>query len=289
MRSVWTDDKPTIRVFPRRTSYTPDDDYCFIGYPPLMFRPPNGTPVHVSCCFTWDIPLAYKLRDAWNELYFPYVQIGGPAIKTNNGVYSMPGLYVKPEVIFTSTGCNNQCPWCLVHLREGDLQERTPIIPAIRSNPIIQDNNLLQCSRPHLEKVFDLLRFYKRISFNGGLDCRLVTDWIADRLRGLDVYQMFLACDTKQEIRDLRNAMAKIGKVDRRKARCYVLLAYDSTETVSDATERLEQVWETGCMPFAQLYQPPDRYIKYSQEWRDLARTWSRPAAMQSIHKKGVT
>lgn len=59
------------------------------------------------------------------------------------------------------------------------------------------------------------------------------------------------------------------------------LIAFDG-DTVDGATGRLEAVWRLGGCPFAQLYQPPDHYIGYSQEWRDLARRWSRPAIMAS-------
>ena len=33
-----------------------------------------------------------------------------------------------------------------------------------------------------------------------------------------------------------------------------------------------------------QLYQPEDRWIDYSPEWRALAKKWSRPAAMVASH-----
>ena len=63
-----------IRVFPRRTSYTPTDKYAFIGDPP-MFRP-DADEVHISCTFTWDKANAERLRDAWGQ-YYPVVTLGG--------------------------------------------------------------------------------------------------------------------------------------------------------------------------------------------------------------------
>jgi hypothetical protein len=61
------------------------------------------------------------------------------------------------------------------------------------------------------------------------------------------------------------------------------LLACDG-ETILEAEERLEAVWDLGFMPFAQLYQPPDKYIEYSKEWRKLAKNWSRPAITKALH-----
>lgn len=43
-------------------------------------------------------------------------------------------------------------------------------------------------------------------------------------------------------------------------------------------------------MPFAQFYRGPettDRFA-YPRQWRELVRTWSRPAAMMVLHKEAV-
>lgn len=265
-----------IRVFPRRNSFTPQDDYAFVGDPPLIR--PQAVEVHVDCTFTWDIPKAKRLAQAWGQ-YYP-VKLGGCAFDDPcNGF--MPGLYVKQGVTFTSRGCNNQCPWCLVHKREGKLRE----LPIVEGN-IIQDNNFLQCNKDHRAKVFNMLQTQHGIQFSGGLDARLITDLIADDIRSLKINQLFLACDTESALKPLRRAIKKL-QMPRDKVRCYVLLAFNK-ETISKAQERLVNVWNAGAMPFAQLYQPPDHLIKYSKEWRDLARTWSRPAAMKALNKTGV-
>ena len=52
-----------IRVFPKRTSYTPADDYVFIGMPPMGAFIPEYDEVHISCTFTWD-------KEYCNELAF---------------------------------------------------------------------------------------------------------------------------------------------------------------------------------------------------------------------------
>lgn len=100
----------------------------------------------------------------------------------------------------------------------------------------------------------------------------------ADRLRDLKIEQIFLACDNEDSIKPLRKAL-NILQIPRHKARCYVLLKYDSNETILEALARLIQVWEAGAKPSAQLYQPPDKYIDYPIEWKRLQRKWERPAA----------
>lgn len=261
-----------IRVFPVKTNMTPRDEYAFVGDPPMLR--PEADEVHVSCTFTWHMAIARRLAGAWAQ-YYP-VKLGGPAFGSPANGFN-PGDYVRQGVTFTSRGCNNQCPWCLVPQREGKLREI-----AVQPGNAIQDNNLLQCNQTHIAKVLDMLRSQHQICFSGGLDSRLLTNSIVDDLRALRIYQLFFASDTKEAIKPLEKARQMLQGFNRDQLRCYVLLGFNG-ETISEAQERLEAVWELGFMPFAQLYQPPEHYIQYSHEWRALARTWSRPAAMKAV------
>jgi len=268
-----------IRVFSHRTSFTPVDDYAFVGFPPMMR--PKGDEVHVSCTFTWDLPMACLLVEAWKQ-YYPIVEIGGPGAASITKDGFTPGLYVKYGVTFTTRGCNHHCPWCLVYEREGP--HRT--IDNFEAGYIIGDNNILQSPRTHIQRVFDMLKQQRRAAIlSGGLEAGLVDDWVVDGLRGLRINQLFLACDTEGGLKPLKQAIARLTALPRDKLRCYVMIGYNG-ETLEQAENRLRAVWELGCLPFAQLYQPPERKkIKYSWAWRDLARTWSRPAAMKAEMK----
>ena len=42
-----------LRVFPERTSYTPDDSMVLIGLPPMDILIPPHDEVHISCIFMW--------------------------------------------------------------------------------------------------------------------------------------------------------------------------------------------------------------------------------------------
>lgn len=267
-----------IRVFPRHTTYTPTDGLAFVGDPPLWR--PEADEVHISVTFSWDVAEGERLLRAWAQ-YYPFVVIGGPAIRPYQGDAFTPGLYVKQGVTFTSRGCNNRCPWCLVPEREGRLRE-LPIQPG----HIIADNNFLQCSPEHRRRVYAMLDRQPRAArFSGGLDARLVTDEVAAELRAIRIDEVFLAADTDGALRPLEAAIARLAFLRRRQLRCYVLCGFGG-ETVEQARRRLEAVWEMGALPFAQLYQPPDRWIDYNGEWRALAREWSRPAAMFANHER---
>jgi hypothetical protein len=129
-----------------------------------------------------------------------------------------------------------------------------------------------------------MLRSQKMATFSGGLQASLVTDWFCEQLKTIKLYQLFLAADTMGALRPLEKALKKLSFLPRYKKRVFVMIG---TETLDEAKERLEAVYQLGGLPFAQLYRAPTNERKeYSKEWKELVRTWSRPAAMASLHKK---
>ncbi len=263
-----------IRVFAKKTSFTPDDDLCFFGPPPEGELPEHDE-VHVVAIFTWDLAAATDLRLAWMDKTDKPVRMGGPALDDPCSGAFVPGRYVAPGITFCSRGCNNQCPWCFVWRREGKLRE-TEIVPG----NVLQDNNFLQCSEQHRRKVYDMLKTQRHIDFRGGLEVTRLTDWDIQGMQGLRIHELWLACDTKGALGNLKEACARLRRAgfSQNKIRCYVLIGDDFNENLS----RLIQVYEAGALPFAQLYQP-STWMEYSVEWKRLARTWSRPACTRSF------
>ncbi|MHC4121994.1 MAG: radical SAM protein [Planctomycetota bacterium] len=261
--------KKIARVFGRKTNMTPVDEDVYFGVPPSLLELKYDE-VHISLTFTGDLDVSM-----WAHLWRKHgtVKVGGPACGDPGGEF-VPGLYLKKGVTITSRGCIRNCPFCYVPGREGKIRELK-----IHAGNIIQDNNLLACSKSHIKAVFEMLKTQKAIDFAGGLDCRLLKDWIIEELRSLRIKQLWFAYDSTAYKAALQRAGEKLQKYfNRDKLRCYVLIGYGN-DTLNSAEARLRRAWEYGFLPFAMLYEPK----MYTKDWYVLRRNWSRPAIMKSI------
>lgn len=274
-------DKEIIRVFPRRTSYTPDDDMAFVGMPPLII--PEHKEIHVSCAFTWDKAYCEELAFQWEGRTNKPVKLGGPAFGSPAEDF-IQGMYMKKNIIFTTRGCNNNCPWCCVPRLEGKLKE----LPICEGN-IIQDNNFLQASRQHKDKVFEMLKHQRAICFKGGLEADLIDEHFINGISELKISELWLACDTDARLPEFKRACEKLTNAGftRDKIKCYVL-SYGKDREKDEA--RAQAVYEAGAMPFVQLYRDfGDKKTEYSADWNAWARMWQRPAATRAHMEKGTS
>ena len=271
-----TEREQILRVFPRRTKATPDDDMVLIGDPPL-FRP-DADEVHISVTFTYDRVEGERLRDAYAD-YYPVVKIGGPGMGDAGGDFT-PGMYLKPGYVITSRGCPNRCWFCDVWRREGNIRE-LPITEGWN----VQDNNLLACSEKHIQAVFEMLKQQPhRAEFTGGLDPERITPDVINLLEWLNPYQLFTAYDTGTDLEPIMKAgeLFRASSLRRDQLRCYVLIGFPG-DTFEDAEKRLRVTWDAGYLPFAMLYR--DETGKYDVAWRQFQRLWARPAATKAMCK----
>lgn len=272
-----------IRVFPRRTKATPDDDLCRFG-PPDLFD--EADKVHVDCTFTQDKPIAECLAAQWRRI--APVEVGGVAYG-DPGAEFVPGRYIRYGYTFISRGCPRRCWFCSVWKRDP-----IPRLLPIQDGWNILDDNLLACPRPHVEAVFAMLRRQKReVEFTGGLEARSLEDYQVGLLADLRPRpSMFWAYDPGDPFETLESAANRLWAAGFRRGshrmRCYVLIGYPK-DTFMQAEIRLRQMLSIGFTPMAMLWQPEtpsaERW-KPAPEWRSFQRVWARPAL---IHAREAT
>jgi hypothetical protein len=266
-----------IRVFPRRTRATPDDEDVRVGMGPGLFDVADA--VHISVTFSWDLPSAEKLADAWKNV--GPVSMGGPATGAAGGDF-IPGQYLKRGYVITSRGCPNRCWFCSVWKREGDIRE----IPICEGHNVL-DDNLLACSDDHILSVFSMLwRQPKRPIFTGGIEAARLKPWHAKALRGLRPKSVFFAYDTPDDAEPLREAgrmMLEAGfTIASHVLRCYVLIGYPR-DTFDAAEARARFAMSCGFSPMAMLYRDSGGITL--REWRAFQRQWARPTIIHAGNK----
>lgn len=260
--------KKIIRVFPRKTNATPDDQDVRINSLPTFMD--EADEVHISVAFTWDMKLAEFLAVQWGAV--APVKIGGPAFNEPGGVF-VPGLYMKKGYVITSRGCPNRCWFCQVPKREGGLLRELPVTDGW----ILTDDNLLACSDRHINEVFSMLaRQPYRPQFTGGLEAKLLTQEIAVRLYGLKPESLFFAYDTLDDLEPLQQAgkyLMNAGfKKESHTMKAYVLCGFPKDNT-KDALRRIKETWDAGFFPMAMIYR--DKKGEISREWKKFQDEWT--------------
>lgn len=222
--------------------------------------------------FTYDLPRAEQLAEAWQKTGIP-VKLGGPAFHSQGGDF-VPGRYLRPGFVITSRGCNNVCWFCAVPKREGGLRE----LPITEGWNVL-DDNLLACSEKHIRAVFDMLKKQpERPIFTGGLEAKLLRPWHVDLLREVKTKRFYCAYDTPDDYEPLVAAgkLLRLGGFTResRKPNCYVLIGYPG-DTMDKAEKRLRDTWAAGFAPYAMLYR--NEAGETDPAWRKFQRLWVRP------------
>lgn len=260
-----------LRVFPRRTNATPVDALALVNETPGLWVP-ECDEVHVSCAFTYDIPQAELLAEAWRVIGVP-VKIGGPAFNEPGGDF-VPGRYLKQGYVITSRGCPNNCWFCAVPKREGGVIRELPIVDGWN----LLDDNLLACSRSHIEAVFAMLaRQPHRPEFTGGIEAKRVDEWSAGQIAALKPKSIFMAYDTPDDWEPLVNAVNLLkaaGLKFAHQVRAYVLIGWPK-DTIGAAKARLEATARLGIFPMAMVWRGKDG--KRKSEWVKFGGEWANP------------
>ena len=259
-----------IRVFPRKTSATPTDSLAVINRPPIASD--ECDEVHISVAFTWDIPAAEALYTDWS--WVANTKIGGPAFGDKGGVF-VPGKYVKEGLVITSRGCPNSCWFCSAWKHEGREIRHLPIHDGWN----LLDNNILACSKPHQENVFEMLsRQPQKPKFTGGLEAARLSIWHVNWFKKLKPTSAYFAYDTPEDYEPLLLAsrlLKNSGILKNHIYGCYVLIGYYG-DTFEAAEARLISVVRMGFFPQAMLFnRGVSMPLPEMKTWRKFQRQWA--------------
>lgn len=194
----------------------------------------------------------------------------------------MPDYSLYPEcdydLGFTTRGCVRNCYFCVVPKKEGRF--RIVQHPREFHNPdhkkvMLLDNNVLADKQWFMEITDWFIENNLKVSFNQGLDVRLMDKEITDRLHNLKMFEPWrIAFDTigvKDAVVRGINLMKESGINVRSNLMCYVYV-HDDTQ-FDNALERCKILRENGVLAYIQL----NRDHQFGGLVKTLRR-WTQPA-----------
>lgn len=175
----------------------------------------------------------------------------------------LPDYSLTPKwdasIIFASRGCIRKCSFCAVPLLEGSINSikysiKHMIYPG-HKRIILWDNNLLGC--PNWKNIFDeLFELNLPVDFNQGLDARLITNEVAEKLVRLKYNVIRLAHDHRNMTTQVEKAIQRLEEagVKRRSITVYTLFNYN--DDPEDFFNRVRDILEWGAVSYPMRYEP---------------------------------
>jgi hypothetical protein len=224
--------------------------------------------IWLTTCFTFDIPHSLGMvREAKNRA--PVVKVGGvaatllPQYFEKEGAEVHRGLIPEAEamapdysllptppeysITHTSRGCIRKCGFCMVHRLEPEFTEREwerDLAPGARKI-LFFDNNWLGKPMEHLQRDIDAIKRLAKqgrissVDFNQGIDCRLMTEEIADMLKGVPLDPVRFAFDGMQEDGFYQRAVEMMAARGHKTFTSYVL--YNFKDSPADFYYRIRE------------------------------------------------
>ena len=230
--------------------------------------------VYASAIFTRTRPLAELVLRA-----YPQVMIGGSGwsaattladvgIDPNGAVDYSDYPRWTSSIGYSQRGCRLRCPFCIVPKAEGAVAETATIADIWRGgeNPrhvLLLDNDFLGQPRWR-ERIAELVDGRYRVSFNQGINIRMVTDESAEALASVeyrdDDFQrrrLYTAWDNLKDEGRFFTGLEKLNAagIPSKHVMVYMLVGYRPGETMADVYHRFDRIRQAGCMPFPMVYE----------------------------------
>lgn len=254
-----------------------------LGYE-VGFNVNDPDEIYASCVFDKN---KHKLDGL--EFLYPnaYIDRGGGGYDLHKKLpdevdLMMPDYSLYPDMDydlgFTTRGCIRNCYFCVVPKKEGKfriVQHPKEFHDPTHKNVMLLDNNILADKDWFMEITDWFIENNLKVSFNQGLDVRLMDKEITDRLSKVKTFERLrIAFDTigvKDAVVKGIDMMNKSGIDCRNKLLCYVYVHNDSQ--FDNALERCMILKENNVLPYLQL----NRNYQFGKMVKTLRR-YTQPA-----------
>lgn len=195
---------------------------------------------------------------------------------------------------FTTRGCPNKCPWCVVPQKEGNIKPNAEIYEFWNGhkNTVLLDNNIL--ANDHGLEQLEWSIGKTKLDCNQGLDARLIADsqYIQDLLGKIKWSSVIrMACDHKSQMKAVERA---VNGIRSKSGRVHEFFVYTLiTDDYEDSIERLNFLRDMyRVQPFAQPYRDFSSNKEPKRWQKNMARWANHKAAFRSVefdnYRKGI-
>ena len=184
------------------------------------------------------------------------------------------------SIQFYSRGCIRNCPFCLVHDKEGGIRSVDPVTWNPKAEWIeVLDNNFF-AAPDWRDAIADLRKQRLPVKFHG-VDVRIMDEEQAEALNSVKMKgYVHIAWDLPQlDLTPRLEAMTKYIKPY--KIACYVLVGFNSTR--EQDLHRLRTLKRLGILPFVQPFRDYDNSRNPTQYEKDLGRWANRAWLFKSM------
>lgn len=262
-----------------------DDVDLVRGEKELKTRPDR---IYVTSLFTYewkpvhDVVKYYKRQfpsvDLWlggiyASLMPEHARLSG-ADNVHKGLFTqaedlMPAYDMIPEwdgsIIFSSRGCIRKCRFCAVPKLEGEMNRckysiKNFVYPS-HTRIIIWDNNILASA--NWKAIFDeLIEFGLTIDFNQGLDARLISEKVAERLSQMKLKFIRIAYDTQKAGPSVKRAIEILHQYGIRKKKIIIYALFNFEDDPEDFFQRVRDILNWGAACYPMRFEPLDSLEK---------------------------
>ena len=186
---------------------------------------------------------------------------------------------------FLTRGCPNNCSWCIVPQKEGDIIPNADINEFWNGQKIaiLMDNNVI--AHDHgLKQIEKIISLGIKVDFNQGLDARIIANnpEIAELLSKLKwATPLRMACDTYSQMEYVIKATELLRKYGTT-PRTYFI--YMLVKDIDDAHKRAIKLKDHNLDPFAQPYIDFRNNIMPTDKQRQFARWVNHKAIFKSVN-----
>ena len=224
---------------------------------------------------------------------FPQAIIGGTGSRSAQtveviigGEYEKYDYSIYPDyrwsLGFTQRGCRLNCKFCVVPTKEGKPRSVNSIDAIWRGdnhpkNIVLLDNDFFgQDKQQYLERIQEIIEGGFKVSFNQGINIRLIDDDVAYWLAKLPYYDhkfkrrvLYTAWDNLKDEQIFFQGVDRLEKagVPSRHLMTYMLVGYRPDETMEEILYRFWKMVERDIKPYPMVFNNADPTLKRFQRW----------------------